>query len=111
MLNAMEAKKIAKRKEKEYLIKERKKTMKALKRVQKEMRKGILTAINNGQYGYSCEYSYAKYSSDKEIQLKGYSILANKEYLKEYYQALGYIIKIKDTGFSARIEISCWTEE
>lgn len=80
--------------------------MKALKRVQKEMRKGILTAINNGQYGYSCEYSYVKYSSDKEIQFKGYSILANEEYLKEYYQALGYIVRIKDTGFSARVEIS-----
>ena len=85
--------------------------MKALKKVQKEMRKGILIAINNGQYGYSCQYPYVEYSSDKETQLKGYSILANKEYLKEYYQALGYIIKIQDTGFSAKIEISCWTEE
>ena len=85
--------------------------MKALKKVQKEIRKDILTAINNGQYGYTCEYSYAEYSSNEKTQLKGYSILANKEYLKEYYQALGYIIKIKDTGFSARIEISCWTEE
>lgn len=111
MLNAMEAKKIAKRKEKKYLIKERKKMMKALKRVQKEIRKGILTAINNGQYGYICEYSYDDYNYfDRNIQLKGYSVLANKEYLKEYYQALGYIIKIKDTGFSAEIEIS-WMEE
>ena len=44
------------------------------------------------------------------MQFKGYSILANKKHLKEYYQVLGYTIKIKDTGFSAQIEIS-WTEE
>ena len=47
---------------------------------------------------------------DKETKLKGYFILANEKYLKEYYQVLGYIIRIEDTGFSAVIEIS-WTEE
>lgn len=36
--------------------------MKALKRAQKEIRKGILTAINNGQYVYICEYSYDDYN-------------------------------------------------
>ena len=80
--------------------------MKALKRVQKEIRKGILTAINNGQYGYICEYYYVSCNSDRSTQLKGYSILADKQYLKEYYQALGYIIKIRDTGFSVEIKIS-----
>ena len=52
---------------------------------------------------------------DEETQLKGLSILVNEEYLREYYQALGYIISIKDTGISARVEISwvknCWMEE
>ena len=67
-----------------------------------------MTAINNGQYGYICEYSYDSYNSDRNT--KGYSILTNKEYLKEYYQALGYIIGIEDTGYSAKIEIS-WMEE
>ena len=80
--------------------------MKALKRVQKEIQKGILTAINNGQYGYICEYYYVGCNSDRSTPLKGYSILADKQYLKEYYQALGYIIKIKDNGFSVEIKIS-----
>lgn len=44
------------------------------------------------------------------MQLKDLSILVNEEYLREYYQALGYIISIKDTGISARVEIS-WMEE
>lgn len=105
MLNAMGAKKITKRKEKRYLRKEQKIADKVLKRVQKEIQKGILTAINNGQYKYICEYRYGRYNTDKESQL-GYFVLANEEYLKEYYQALGYIIRIKDTGFSARVEIS-----
>lgn len=74
------------------------------------MRKGILTSINNGQYEYTCEYSYDIYNADRETQLKGLSILVSEEYLKEYYQALGYIIKIRDTGFSVRVEIF-WTEE
>lgn len=56
------SKKIAKRKEKKCLIKKRKKMMKALKRAQKEIRKGILTAINNGQYVCICEYSYDDYN-------------------------------------------------
>ena len=68
-----------------------------------------MTAINNGQYGYTCKYSYDNFS-DKKTQFKGYSILANKEYLREYYQALGYTIKIKDIEFSVKIEIS-WMEE
>ena len=101
----MEAKKIARRKEKRYFIKKRKKEAKMLKEIEKEIQKGILTAINNGQYEYTCKYSYDNYS-DKETKLKGYSILANEKYLKEYYQALGYIIKIKVTGFSVEIEIS-----
>ena len=80
-----------------------------LKEIEKEIQKGILTAINNGQYGYICEYSYYNYA-DRETKLKGYSILDNEKYLKEYYQTLGYIIRIIDTGFSVQIEIS-WTEE
>ena len=83
--------------------------MKALKRVQKEIQKGILTTINNGQYEYIWEYYYDGCNSDRSTQLKGYSILADKQYLKEYYQALGYIIKIRDTGFSVEIKIS-WME-
>ena len=79
-----------------------------LKRIKKEIQKGILTAVNNGQYEYVCEYWYN--NNDEKMQFKGYSILANKKHLKEYYQVLGYTIKIKDTGFSAQIEIS-WTEE
>ena len=117
MLNAMKARKIAKRKEKRYLRKKQKITDKALKRVKKEIQKGILTAINNGQYEYVCRYSYDD-NIDEETQLKGLSILVNEEYLREYYQALGYIISIKDTGISARIEISwsaraeiSWMEE
>ena len=109
MLNAMEARKITKRKEKRYLRKKQKKEDKLLKRVKKEIQKDILTAINNGQYKYICEYRYGRYNTNKESQL-GYFILANEKYLKEYYQALGYIIRIKDTGFSARVEIS-WMEE
>ena len=105
----MEAKKIAKRKEKRYLRKKQKKAAKVLKRVKKEIQQGILTTINKGQYGYVCGYRY-DYNTDRETQLKGYSILANEEYLKEYYQALGYIIRIKDTGVSVRVEIF-WTEE
>ena len=108
MLNAMEAKKIAKRKEKMCLRKKQKKKAKMLKEIEKEMQKGILTAINNGQYEYVHEYNY-DYKTDRETQLKSYFILANKEYLKEYYQALGYIIRIIDIGFSARVEIS-WME-
>ena len=80
-----------------------------LKEIKKEIQKNILTAINNGHYGYTCIYSYDNYF-DKETKLKGYFILANEKYLKEYYQALGYIIRIEDTGFSVVIEIS-WTEE
>lgn len=106
----MEAREITKRKEKRYLRKKQKIADKVLKKVKKEIQKGILTTINNGQYRYICGYSYDDYNSDKKTQLKGYSILANKKYLEEYYQALGYIIKIKDTGFSAKIEIS-WMEE
>lgn len=109
MLNAMEAKKITKRKEKRYLRKKQKKAAKTLKEIHKQIEKGILTAINNGQYGYVCGYRY-DYNTDRETQLKGYSVLVNEEYLKEYYQALGYIIRIKDTGVSARVEIS-WMEE
>ena len=71
--------------------------------------KDILIAINNGQYKYICEYRYGRYNTNKESQL-GYFVLANEKYLKEYYQALGYIIRIKDTGFSARVEIY-WMEE
>ena len=85
-----------------------------LKEIKKEIQKGILTAINNGQYEYVCRYSYDD-NIDKETQLKGLSILVNEEYLREYYQALGYIISIKDTGISARVEISwvknSWMEE
>ena len=107
-LNATEARKITKRKEKRYLRKKQKKADKLLKRVKKEIQKDILTAINNGQYKYICEYCYRRYTN-KESPL-GYFVLANEKYLKKYYQALGYIIRIKDTGFSARIEIS-WMEE
>ena len=64
-----------------------------------------MTAINNGQYEYVCRYSYDD-NIDEETQLKGLSILVNEEYLREYYQALGYIIKIRDTGFSVEIKIS-----
>ena len=68
-----------------------------------------MTAINKGQYGYVCGYRY-DYNTDRDTQLKGYSILANEEYLKEYYQALGYIIRIQDTGHLTRVEIS-WMKE
>lgn len=109
MLNAMEAKKITKRKEKRYLRKKQKKAAKVLKRVKKETQKGILTAINNGQYGYNTAYRY-DFRAYPEERENAFSILVNEEYLKEYYQALGYIIRIKDTGVSARVEIS-WMEE
>lgn len=109
MLNAMEAKKITKRKEKRYLKKKQKKAAAVLKKVKKEIQKGILTAINNGQYGYNTAYRYdfGAYSEERE---NAFSILVNEEYLKEYYQALGYIIRIKDTGVLARVEIS-WMGE
>lgn len=109
MLNAMEAKKITKRKEKRYLKKKQKKAATVLKRVKKEMQKGILTAINNGQYGYNTTYRY-DFGSYPEERENAFSILVNEEYLKEYYQALGYIIRIKDTGVSVRVEIS-WMKE
>ena len=109
ILNAMEAQKIAKRKEQMYLKKKQKQAKKTLKEVHKEIQKGILTTISKGQYGYICGYRY-DYNTDIETQLKGYSVLVNEEYLKEYYQALGYIVRIQDTGVSARIEIS-WIEE
>ena len=106
MLNAMEAKKITKRKEKRYLRKQQKKEVKMLKEIHKQIQKGILTAINNGQYKYICGYRYDCYAADKETMLKGYFILANEKYLKEYYQALGYIIGIEDIGFLVEIKIS-----
>lgn len=109
MLNAMEAKKITKRKEKRYLRKKQKRAAKTLKRVKKEIQKGILTAINNGQYGYNTTYRY-DFGTCSEERENAFSIVVNEEYLKEYYQALGYIIRIKDTGVSARVEIS-WMEE
>lgn len=108
MLNAMKAKKITERKEKRYLRKKQKKDAKILKEIHKEIQKGILTAINNGQYKYNISYRY-NYGSDLKTE-NAFSVLANEEYLKEYYQALGYIIKIKDTGLSARVEIF-WMEE
>lgn len=108
MLNAMEAKKITKRKEKRYLRKKQKKAATMLKKVKKEIQKGILTAINNGQYGYNTAYHYDLGAPEKREN--AFSILANEEYLKEYYQALGYIIRIKDTGVSVRVEIS-WMKE
>lgn len=80
-----------------------------LKRVKKEIQKGILTAINKGQYGYKVTYRY-DFGADSEERENAFSILVNEEYLKEYYQALEYIIRIKDTGVAARVEIS-WTEE
>lgn len=104
MLNAMGAKKITKRKEKRYLKKKQKKAATVLKKIKKEIQKGILTAINNGQYGYNIAYHYDLGTPEKREN--AFSILVNEEYLKEYYQALGYIIRIKDTGVSVRVEIS-----
>lgn len=68
-----------------------------------------MTAINNGQYEYKITYHY-DFEADSEERENAFSILVNEEYLKEYYQALEYIIKIKDTGVAARVKIS-WTEE
>ena len=73
-----------------------------LKKIQKKLQKSILTAINNGHYGYTCIYEGDCYYRPEEY----YVILNNKQYLLEYYKSLGYNIRIMDTRTKVSIEIS-----
>lgn len=109
-LNAIMARKKTKIKVKRINVKNQKKATTTLKKVKKKIWKGILTAINNGEYECVITYHYDFVNPSPKEKEYAFSILYNEEYLKEYYQDLGYIIKIKDTGISARIEIY-WMEE
>lgn len=109
-LNAIMARKKTEIKAKRIKVKTQKKAAITLKNVKKKIWKGILTAINNGEYKCVITYHYDFVNPPPKEREDAFSVLYNSEYLKEYYQALGYIIKIKDTGISARIEIY-WMEE